>query len=97
MSVNFNINSTAPFHNLNIHAVASGNRTITVTSQSHNIPAVPAGQIAAKTLVVLNDLRIVTGNSPVLDMRDNDLYTGNVGNCHHPSGKCPSPPRTGRR
>ena len=75
--VNFNINSTAPFYNLNIHAVASGNRTITVTSQSHNIPAVPAGAIAAKPLVVLNDLRIITGNNPVLNMVNNDLYAGN--------------------
>lgn len=75
--INFNINSTAPFYNLNINAVASGNRTITVTSQAHNIPAVPAGAIAAKPLVILNNLTINSGNNPILNLANNNLLVGN--------------------
>lgn len=74
--VNFNINSTAPIYNLNVNAVASGNRTITVTTQAHNIPAVPAGAIAAKPLVILNDLRIASGNNPILSTLNNDVNVG---------------------
>lgn len=74
--VNFNINSTAPFYNLNVNAAAAGNRTVTVTTQAHNIPAVPVGAIAAKPLVILNNLSIVTGNDPILSTLNNNVVVG---------------------
>jgi len=74
--VNFNINSTAPFYNLNINAVDAGNRTVTVTSQLHDVPEVSGNEVDEKPLVVLNNLSINRDNNPVLNVFGNNVIIG---------------------
>lgn len=65
-AVNFNINSTVPFWNLNVSKAGAGAGTVTLAAQPHNIVGL-SSPIAAQGLTVLNDLTLNSTNSPTLN------------------------------
>lgn len=65
-AVNFNINSTVPFWNLNINKAGAGAGTLTLAAQPHNIVGL-SSPIAARALTILNDLNLNSTNSPTLN------------------------------
>ena len=69
----FTILSTAPFYNLNISRTGGTPTTV----QLNNLTTGVSGTIStAQPLVVLNDLTLATGNTPVLDANGYDVNVG---------------------
>jgi hypothetical protein len=70
-AINFNINSTVPFWDMNISQAGAGTGNATVADQPNNtINGVP-NPVLALPLVILNDLTLTTGNTIALDMTPN--------------------------
>jgi fibronectin-binding autotransporter adhesin len=66
-AVNFNINSTAPFWDVNIQQLGAGTGNVTVANQPNLTGNGVSDPVLAKPLVVLHDLTLITGNTIALD------------------------------
>jgi hypothetical protein len=66
-AVNFNINSTAPFWDVNIQQLGAGTGNVTVANQPNTTGNGVSDPVLAKPLVVLHDLTLITGNTIALD------------------------------
>lgn len=78
-ATNFNICSTAPFYNLNISKAGAGAGVVTLANQTigpNVIEVYRPNPVLAQPLVVLNDLNIVTGNSPNLSAGTSNVVVG---------------------
>jgi hypothetical protein len=74
----FDITSTAPFYDLNISQVSAGSGKVRLTDINWSFDG-SVGNTAtaiAQPLVVLNNLSILAGNTPVLETRENDVVVG---------------------
>jgi fibronectin-binding autotransporter adhesin len=70
-AVNFNINSTVPFWDMNISQLGAGTGNATVADQPNNTVNGVPNPVLALPLVILNDLTLITGNTIALDMTPN--------------------------
>ncbi len=70
-AVNFNINSTAPFWDVNIQQLGAGTGNVTLADQPNLTGNGVSDPVLAKPLVVLHDLTLITGNTIALDATPN--------------------------
>lgn len=70
-AINFNINSTAPFYDVNIQQVGAGTGNVTIADQPNTTGNGVSDPVLAKPLVVLHDLTLITGNTIALDATPN--------------------------
>jgi fibronectin-binding autotransporter adhesin len=78
-ATNFNICSTAPFYNMNINKAGAGAGTVTLANQTigpNVIEVYRPNPVLAQPLVILNDLNIITGNSPNLNAGVSNVVVG---------------------
>ncbi|MEZ5172226.1 MAG: T9SS type A sorting domain-containing protein [Bacteroidia bacterium] len=77
----FDISSTAPFYNMNISQVSAGTGKVRLAdiNWSYDGSAGNTATAVAQSLVVLNNLTMVSGNTPYLETNENDIVVG--GNC----------------
>jgi hypothetical protein len=78
-ATNFNICSTAPFYNMNITKAGAGAAVVTLNNQvigPNVIEVYRPSPVLAQPLVVLNDLNIVTGNTPNLSAGASNVVIG---------------------
>jgi hypothetical protein len=78
-ATNFNICSTAPFYNMNISKAGAGASVVTLANQvigASVIEVYRPSPVLAQPLVVLNDLNIITGNSPNLSAGTSNVIVG---------------------
>ncbi|HRG57510.1 MAG TPA: T9SS type A sorting domain-containing protein [Bacteroidia bacterium] len=78
-ATNFNICSTAPFYNMNIIKAGAGAAVVTLANQTigpNVIEVYRPNPVLAQPLVILNDLNIVTGNSPNLSAGTSNVVIG---------------------
>jgi fibronectin-binding autotransporter adhesin len=78
-ATNFNICSTAPFYNMNINKAGAGAGTVTLANQTigpNVIEVYRPNPVLAQPLVILNDLNIITGNSPNLNAGISNVVVG---------------------
>jgi fibronectin-binding autotransporter adhesin len=76
---NFNVCSTAPFYNMNILKAGIGVGALTLANQTIGpsvIEVYRPNPVLAQPLVVLNDLNIVTGNTPNLSAGISNVVVG---------------------
>lgn len=75
---NFDISSTAPFFNLNIGQISSGSGRVRLNDIDWSFDGSNGNRatINSQPLVVLNNLNINSGNTAILDARDNDVVVG---------------------
>lgn len=78
-ATNFNICSTAPFYNMNITKAGAGAAVVTLNNQTIGTDVIEVyrpSPVPAQALVVLNDLNLVTGNTPVLSAGTSNVVVG---------------------
>lgn len=78
-ATNFNICSTAPFYNMNITKAGAGAAVVTLANQTigpNVIEVYRPNPVLAQPLVILNDLNMVTGNTPNLSAGTSNVVVG---------------------
>lgn len=78
-ATNFNICSTAPFYNMNISKAGVGASVVTLANQTIGASVIEVyrpNPVLAQPLVILNDLTIITGNSPTLSAGTSNVVVG---------------------
>lgn len=78
-ATNFNICSTAPFYNMNITKAGAGAGVVTLSNQTIGASVIEVyrpNPVLAQPLVILNDLNIITGNSPNLSAGTSNVVVG---------------------
>jgi hypothetical protein len=78
-ATNFNICSSAPFYNMNILKAGAGAGVVTLANQTIGASVIEVyrpSPVLAQALVVLNDLNIVTGNTPNLSAGVSNVVVG---------------------
>jgi fibronectin-binding autotransporter adhesin len=91
---NFTINSTVPFYNLSISRAAGGTGKAILADQANAIGNGLPNPIVAIPLVVLNDLTLVTGNTPTFDVTTNVDQNVTVGGNFNIQAGCTYTPGT---
>ena len=99
-AVNFNINSTAPFWDVNIQQLGAGTGNVTIADQPNSTGNGVSDPVLAKPLVVLHDLTLITGNTIAvknlaegtsfitLDGKERKLSSADLMICNAESGMC---------
>jgi fibronectin-binding autotransporter adhesin len=70
-AINFNVNSTVPFWDVNIQQLGAGTGNATIADQPNTVGNGVANPAPAYPFIVLNDLTLITGNTIALDVTPN--------------------------